>query len=468
MIIVLIVLACTAVLLAMIAAYWALLQSMCPESLRTSEVHTVLTHDLWKLRLCRYRKGRTEGEPVLLVHGFNANHHNFTSPEKGCLVDYLAERGYDCWAVDLRGCRSSEAPFERYFTDVMMDDYLRYDLPATIEYIRKTTGYNRVHWIGHSMGGALLYAYSQHFGTRHLASGVTLGAPIDFKGCPLWVPGLLVAFACRFPRLAGTILRGLVPFVFYLPIDLGLFPVNRRNLAKGMNSGHFITMLEAPPPQVTREMVFFLRNRVWRMLDDTLDVVAGFPGMSLPLLAVFGKRDPFISFEQGPDSIEKLSHPDKQVLLLSKENGCKHDYDHCDLAFGEEGRREVFAPIAKWLAEHPSQERIGLEELGKDTAGLTLPLDAQQRAGILSGDSYAHVDESILNDGERAVHEPILTLEAMDSAEIAPAPKKKTAPRKKTAAKTKKKSAAPIAKPKPKPKTAPKRKPKAKQTGAED
>lgn len=459
MIIALIVFACAAGLLALLAAYWALLKSMYPETLRTSEVHTVLTHDLWRLRLCRYRKGRAEGEPVLLVHGFNANHHNFTSPEQGCLVDYLANQGYDCWAIDLRGCRSSEPPFERYFADVVMDDYLRYDLPAAIAYIRRTTGYDRVHWIGHSMGGALLYAYTQHFGTRYLASGTTLGAPIDFEGCPLKVPGVLVAFATRFPKLAGNLLRGLVPFALYFPIDTGIFPINRRNLAKGMNSGHFINMLEAPPPRVAKELAFFLRTRVWHMLDDELDVVAGFPTMTLPLLGVFGKRDPFISFEQGPAYWDKLPHHDKEVLLLSKELGCKHDYDHCDLAFGQEGNREVFSPIAKWLAAHPIQGRIALEELGKDTTGLTLPLDAQQRAGILSGDSYAHVEENETDEQESARPETRLTIEAMDH--IAPPPsKKKPAARKKATTPEKKKGVAAKAKPGKAKNAALKRKPK--------
>src|SRR5688572_24201457 len=112
----------TLVLAAML--YWTWLQSLYPEKLSTDEVFTVTTSDLWKLRVCRYRRGRSLGEPILLVHGSGANHHNFTCPEGGSLIDYLVEKGYDCWAVDLRGCRSSQPPFGFHWTQAAMDDML--------------------------------------------------------------------------------------------------------------------------------------------------------------------------------------------------------------------------------------------------------------------------------------------------------------------------------------------------------
>jgi hypothetical protein len=76
----------------LLVGYLGLLATLFPEKLRTREVGTVVTPDLWQLRICRFRRGRTEGEPVLLVHGMCANHHNFTEPEGACLVDYLVER----------------------------------------------------------------------------------------------------------------------------------------------------------------------------------------------------------------------------------------------------------------------------------------------------------------------------------------------------------------------------------------
>ena len=107
---------------ALVLIYGRVLALTFPEKLSTDEVYKLTTDDLWKLRVCRYRKGRTNGQPVLLVHGANVNQHTFTTPKGGNLVEFLVERGFDCWTVDLRGCRSSEAPFERHRNQITTDD----------------------------------------------------------------------------------------------------------------------------------------------------------------------------------------------------------------------------------------------------------------------------------------------------------------------------------------------------------
>jgi len=418
-------------------AYLTILASMYPETLRTNEIHTVTTRDLWKIRVCRYRRGRVEGEPVLLVHGFNANQNNFTNPEGHCLVDYLVARGYDCWTVDLRGCRSSQPPFERRRTDPTLDDYLLEDLPAVIQYIRKATGYAQVHWIGHSMGGMLLYAYVQIHGDDAIASGVTLGAPLGFVDTAVKLSGLLVFIGTHFPALAGNFLRGMVPIVTSLRIGNSLFPINLHNLPPQMNTGHYYTMLEDPPPKVLAELVFSVQNHVYRVKRDQIDVLAGLTSLRFPLLVLCAPRDPFVSVKSATEFVKGLPHEDKKLLVLSRENGCAQDYDHVDLAFGQEAAREVFSPIVEWLKAYPSTERIptvAADEAGNDYRP---PLNSAERAGILSGTSYAHADTETAKTSARDAPAGKRPGSRQKAAAKKPAVARKAAARPKTAAQKK-------------------------------
>lgn len=379
------------VLVVILMAYWAILIAMYVENLRTNEVHTLVTRDLWKLRLCRYRKGRTEGEPILFVHGFNANQNNFLCPEDFSMLEYFRERGYDCWTIDLRGTRSSVPAFEKSIADVGLDDYLLRDLPDAIQYIRRTTGYGKIHWVGHSLGGLLLYAYELEHGIDTIASGITLGAPIAFEGATAHIPATVTAFARLFPAAAGNLLRGLVPIARFLHAGLALFPINIHNIHPKMNTGHFVSMLENPPPKVLAEMAFCLKHKVFRLKNDQLDVAASLSNLRVPLLAIFATRDPFAPPARGQEFFDALPHNDKRLLILSRENGCAGDYGHCDLAFSREGAHEVFEPMLQWIEAHPSHERISSVSHEEGDSGYRAPLSEDQRARILSGKSYSHL-----------------------------------------------------------------------------
>lgn len=384
--------AITAIVVALIAGYYRLLESIYQERLTTDEVFLVTTRDLWKIRVCRYRKGRTSGQPVLLVHGANVNQHNFTSPRGSSLVDYLAERGFDCWTVDLRGCKSSVAPFERHRGQITTDDYLNDDIPTVIQFIQQETGYARVHYCGHSMGGMLLYAYALKHGSEAIASGVTLGSPVGFEGVKVSRSRFLLGLIRLSPSFFGGAARALAPCVALLRIRTPLFPMNMRNLAKGLGPEYFYTMLEDPLPGVLTDLANWVNNPGWTMDGGALDVQAGLKTLDFPLFALYAPGDPFVPVEEARAFFEGLATKDKRIQICGKEDGCKRDYGHCDLAFGLEGQREVFAPIARWFESHSSRDRMPVVE-PEIATGYQTPLNAAQRAEILSGDSFAHLAE---------------------------------------------------------------------------
>lgn len=375
---------------ALILLYWKVLELTFPEKLGTDEIYKLSTEDLWKLRVCRYRKGRTNGQPVLLVHGANVNQHTFTTPKGSNLVEYLVERGFDCWTVDLRGCRSSEAPFERHRNQITVDDHLNYDIPAVIRLVQQETGYAKIHYCGQSLGGMLLYAYALKFGTASIASAVTLGSPLGFEGVKVHRSPWLVGLIGMAPSLTGEIARGLIPFALLFRSSPVAFPMNMRNIARGMSTGSFYNMLEDPLPGVLRDLVKWINTHGWRMDHGNLDMLEGLKTLDLPLFAIFAPLDPFVPLDKAKAFFDALPSEDKRILIASRELGCKRDYNHCDLAFGLEGPREIFGPVARWFDTHSSREQITRIE-PVSVSGYQAPLRPSERADILSGGSFAHV-----------------------------------------------------------------------------
>lgn len=373
--------------------YWLLLRSMYREKIRTEEVYTVATQDLWKLRVCRYRRGRTQGEPILLCHGAGANHHNFTCPEGFSLIDYLVELGYDCWAVDLRGCRSSSPPFGRKHFEAHLDDYLLKDLPAVIEHIRRVTGYERIHWIGHSLGGFLLYAYVLEYGDRYIASAISIAAPIGFDGTHIWAPGFAVQFLARHPGFVSRLARAYVPVGKALRLPMGLFPVNLRNLHPRITAEHLFNMLDNLLPDVFSTLAGWARNKSMQVKNGALDVKAGLSRLRLPMMCLFAPGDPFISPEYAWRFFDQLPTHDKEMIVLSKEQGCAEDYNHVEIPFSREVRKEVFVPIGRWLTSHSApRPAAGLADAPRGPAQPhSTPLPQHDRHGILSGSSFEHV-----------------------------------------------------------------------------
>jgi pimeloyl-ACP methyl ester carboxylesterase len=134
----------------------------------STSVHFVRTSDGHRLALTELRsRGR---ECFLLVHGFSQNRSAFLD---GPLPSELASRGAHVFVGELRGHGLSDHHTHR---DWSLSTHLDRDLPALIERARSIAGTDRVHVMGHSMGGMLGYALLAR--PEPIASLTTFAAPI--------------------------------------------------------------------------------------------------------------------------------------------------------------------------------------------------------------------------------------------------------------------------------------------------
>ncbi len=426
-----------------VTAYSAVLASLYPENLRTGEVTRITTADLWKLRVCRYRKPDCTGEPILFVHGLNANQNNFTNPAGGCLVDFFAARGYDCWTVDLRGTRSSQAPFGKTTRDITVDDYVYHDVPAAIEHVCRETGRESLHYVGHSLGGFLLYAYSLTAGGRRIASGTTLGSPVSFVKALKLVPPPLRWLAVNLPWVGGEFIRLAVPIARAMGASIDVFPINQANLPFNMTNQDLYTMLDDPSSGVHEQIFGWAERGEIAFKKGAFNFTEKLPELDVPVLAIFGKSDPFIDAEEGAALFDQLQSPDKKLLVLSRATGCVEDYNHCDLAFSREAEKEVFTPIAEWMAAHPcamapAEDAPAAEDAPVKKAAPKKRAAAPRKAAVKTETEKAPAASKKSAAAKKPAARKAAAKKAepaVEEAPVKPAPaKRKAAPRKKTAA----------------------------------
>jgi alpha-beta hydrolase superfamily lysophospholipase len=97
-------------------------------------------------------KGRT-GEAVLLVHGSGVGFECWDIPLRDySIMDYLAQRGIDAYAVQCRGYGESSKPNGMQVNAVSIAS----DLKAIVEAVAKRSRVSRVSLVGHSSGGTVV------------------------------------------------------------------------------------------------------------------------------------------------------------------------------------------------------------------------------------------------------------------------------------------------------------------------
>ena len=141
--------------------------------------------DGWRLAIHHVtpEKKDPKKHPVILCHGLGANRTNLHMPGDRSLARYLAARGYDCYVLELRGAGHSmdRTWFSRKAWDFGFNDFVDRDLPATIAHVREVTGSKKIHWVGHSMGGMVAYAYPQRHDAGDVASFCAIASPASFQ-----------------------------------------------------------------------------------------------------------------------------------------------------------------------------------------------------------------------------------------------------------------------------------------------
>ncbi len=298
------------------------------------------TDDGWHNELRHYAGA---GEPVVLLHGMAANHYNFDYRPEVSLAAHLQDQGFDVWVPELRGDPGATPPSRLAGRNFDFDDFARHDVPAAIEAVRGATGARKVHVVGHSMGGMLLYAaLSQDL---PIASGVAISAPAHFRDQAALKR--LIRLTPLFTQQLG-LTRSRLGVTLTRPLRLRGPAVKRLgnpdNLdwptVKGMGQ-HAVVDL---PRDVARQVIVWLRT-------GELVSTEGEPWLApsrVPLLVLAGSDD----FVAPADDVAHACTVLKRCTFqeLGRSTGFSTDYGHIDIVVGETASAEVFPLISRYLS----------------------------------------------------------------------------------------------------------------------
>lgn len=346
------------------------------------------TKDGCTLAMRRYQPEQlSQGKaPVILCHGLGYNLTYWDLDESVSLANYLAGEGYDVWSLSLRGAAPSSQPlnsglrklgrfnldpemfnkFRQHLQDLQMidwsvDDHINYDIPAAIELVCGETGHSQIHWIGHSMGGMIMFAYlQQNQDTSKVKSFVAASTPmVVFR--PLSDPfALLVENEGTISigsKIVGTSAPAGLGSIFGdmgTPMDKLFF--NGQNIDKATLQKLFYISQEEISPSQFKQLINMVRTEQFKSLDEKINYIANLSKVTTPTYFLVGTVDNMATVAAVKFVYNKVGSAQKKYALFGRVNNHKNDYGHDDIIIGKHAAKEVYPTIIDWLKQFPIQE----------------------------------------------------------------------------------------------------------------
>ncbi|HND32354.1 MAG TPA: alpha/beta fold hydrolase [Myxococcota bacterium] len=293
-------------------------------------------------------KGVEGRPPVLLVHGMSANHYNFDHEERVSLAVALQKKGWDVWVPELRGDPGAVPPrgmSAREATRYGFDDHARKDIPAILEGLQRWTGHKRFAWVGHSMGGMLLYATLREQ-PEAIAAGVAVAAPATLQR-----PYPYQQQAGKFAFLMGGGGRISSAALFRLLRPIGPRNMFLRVIANPDNMEWPFGWELAEEALVPLSKTLIRDAARWLKAGELVDEVGKsyLSDATVPMLVMGGTADHLVPWmdvasackHYQPCRFEKLGKPKYRV-----------DYGHIDALISPSATYEIFPMIEAFLAEN--------------------------------------------------------------------------------------------------------------------
>ncbi len=321
-----------------------------------ARVEFARTPDGWDLALHHYPGSRADAPPIVLCAGYACNRHFLDFDDRYSLARFLARRGFDVWMLELRGHGLSE-PLRRRPSAWTFDEFVRFDVPTALAYVRAQAGKLPV-WIGHSMGGMVVYAA--------LGQDSTCGSMADVA-----LAGLItIASPVAFPPVASRMMRGLGQFLLSLPFPerlpqhdvlvalwaiAGWSPgaaaigMNPANVDPRVFSRALRLFICNVPRTMLRQLAQWSLTGEFTSCDGRIDYRANLHRITTPALIIGGAADRLAPPSTVRFAFDQIRSASKSYREFGLRQGDCADYGHIDLVFGRHAPEEVFATIHQWI-----------------------------------------------------------------------------------------------------------------------
>jgi predicted alpha/beta hydrolase len=317
------------------------------------------TADGWNLAVRRYRvpEGTLRRGVVVAGHGFAGSSLIWDLTPSTSLARWLADRGWELFAVDLRG-RGSSWPDTGPSCELQwcFEDFVRRDLPAVVDLACDTAGVEEVAWLGLEMSGQAAYAALVEGTVPAVRSVLTMGSPV------LTPPEAQVPGVSSPPMLRR---RGRVLFRpgahHFGPV---LAALRSQQLASSFRPENVDPLVPArylahgvPDESVVLADQFrdWVDHATMRSLDGATVWSDRLAEIRVPVLLLAAAADLQRPPAAVAASVELFGAAPVQFLEVGRAEGFEVDYGHDDLVAARTSPREVFPLIEGWLLD-PGRE----------------------------------------------------------------------------------------------------------------
>ncbi len=324
------------------------------------KTHEIFTQDAWKIFLYQYENKNKKRHPVLLVHGLASNRYNFDFPEKEkSFAQYLWKKGWDVWVIELRGAGKSTKPkaLQWLTKKWTFDHYVAQDLPAAVDYILQQSGQKKLHWVGHSMGGLLVYPFIKTQSAHIFQSITTVGSPMTSEIKPAyfkWTSKLdplfkLIPFLPY--RSMAKIVHRYADSIHQLKEPLLFAKENMDPETLKLGSQVAVDDVSAG---VILQIHNWMRKNHFKSFDESVDYTLDLKKLEIPIFIITGNQDPFTPASLIKGAFEEIAASKKKWIVFGKKEGYRSNYGHLDLIIGKNAPKEVFPAILDWIETHDS------------------------------------------------------------------------------------------------------------------
>jgi pimeloyl-ACP methyl ester carboxylesterase len=354
------------------------------EGVETLPVKTV---DGWTLVAHRYRPTaapRAGAPPVILCHGLTYSAAFWDLDPSVSLARWLAARGHDVWAVDLRGCGMSQkwvfrldaapdvlvggalrratggklaptgyATVDPKYADWNLDDHINYDVPALVRLVRKATGAPEVTWLGHSMGGIVALGHLSRFQNPGIGRLATVGSQVTMKEGQLILPFLEQMLLARQQQLTGKLTPEQLAAMTQSSTQNLFF--NVEHVSPKVYQALSADRTDVPSLGLMRQYMALATGGELLDARKQFNYAKAVGNVAVPILITCGATDRF-----APPGVQKylydhVGSADKTALIIGRARGFAVDAGHDDALVGLTSQQQVYPMLERWLRG----ERIG-------------------------------------------------------------------------------------------------------------
>jgi pimeloyl-ACP methyl ester carboxylesterase len=266
------------------------------------------------------------GAPVFFLHGSIEDGKVFYTNKGKGLAPYLAQKGLDCYVIDLPGRGLSTPRIDRHSHHDLVF-YIEEVIPATLQFIRQVSSKEKISIVTHSWGGVNLLASIAIKNLTGIGALIFFGTKrrISISGFKKF---MMIDLAWR---AYGTILSG---FFKYYPAKEGKLGSENETIESFIQTDQWV------------------RSKQWLYFKDQIDIAALLQEIRLPpILSITGKRDEVLGNSVDVRLLleETGKHQPHEFILAGKENGFRKDYGHINILTDPHAVEDIYPLVYNWI-----------------------------------------------------------------------------------------------------------------------